>query len=296
MEITSPRKKNFGIAIIALAAAVVLAYIIAIPRPVTVEITQARKKTFRETIQSDGILRSKERFIVPAFADGDIKRVSLKVGDRVKKGQTVAELFWDVKYEPVRSPIDGVISKVFRESAGPIRRGEPIVEVINPEKLEAIVEILTNEATRVKPGNPALVEGWGENIPLQARVTRVSKAGFTKQSALGVEEEKTEISLDLLTLPKKILERLGSNFHIEVSIEIGQEHNALVIPVGALFRNGENWAVYVVRGERAHLTQVTVGARSQGDAVIENGLNAGDSVIVFPGDLVKDGTRVRMPR
>ncbi len=270
-----------------------LLYTVLVPRPVLVEIARVERKAFRETLQSDGVLRSKERHIVPAFADGDIRRVDLKVGDTVRKGQAVAELFWDVKYRPVRSPIDGVVSKVFRESAGPIRRGDPIVEVIDPARLEVVAELLTTDAARVSAGDPAEIGSWGGEPPLKARVSRVSRAGFTKQSALGVEEERTEVTMALEDVPDSVLSRLGSTFHVDVAIEISSVPDALVIPEGALFRDGPDWAAYVVRDGRAAKAALKPSARGGGLAMIGNDLREGEEVIVFPGDLVREGVRVR---
>lgn len=283
-------KIGLGLGVAAIAA---LIYVVGTPRPIVVEIATVKRAPFREVIKSEGILRSKVRHIVPAFAEGDIKRVGLKTGDPVRKGQAITDLFWDIKYEPVKSPIDGVISKVFRESAGPIHRGEPIVEVVDPNQLEVVSELLTTDAARVRTGNPASVSGWGEEQALSASVARVSKAGFVKQSALGVEEEKTEVTMELKNIPENVLSRVGSTYHVDVSIEISKQENALVIPVGALFRDGALWAVYRISSGRAVRTNVDLLARGSGEVMLGGGINEGDQIVVFPGDLVKDGTRVR---
>lgn len=283
-------KIALGIGIAAVAA---LAYLAGAPRPVEVEIATVKRAPFREVIKSDGVLRSKKRHIVPAFAEGDIKRVDLKVGDAVRKGQPITELYWDIKYEPVKSPIGGVISKVFRESAGPIHRGEPIVEVVDPSQLEVVAELLTTDAARVRVGNPAAVDGWGEGQALSASVARVSKAGFVKQSALGVEEEKTEVTMELKSIPQNVLSRVGSTFHVDVSIEISRHENVLVMPIGALFRDGANWSVYRIVSGRAVRTNINPVGRGSGEVMLDGGIGEGDQIVVFPGDLVKDGTRVR---
>jgi HlyD family secretion protein len=270
-----------------------LVMLVAVPRAVQVETSAVKREEFRETIRSDGYLRSKERYTVPAFATGDIKRVDLKVGDSIKKGQVITHLYWDVSWDPVRAPISGVVSKIFRESAGPIQRGEPIIEIVDPSKLEAVAELLTTDATRVTPGDRAMIEAWGGEGAIEARVLRISKAGFTKQSALGVEEERTEVIMDPVSLPAEISGRLGSTFHVEVSIVVAVHHDALVLPAGAVFRDGDSWAVYRVESGRAKGVRVTVGARSGQDVLISSGLSAGDRVVMFPGDLIKDGTRIR---
>ena len=284
------RKLLIGISIIFFS---ILLYFVFIPAPIKVDTVKVTRGTFQNILKVDGILRSKDRYIVSAFGDGDIKRVSLKVGDEVKKGDALAELFWEIKYTPVRSPISGVISKIFRESAGPIRRGDPIVEVVNPDNLEIMIELLTTDAAMVEVGDPVLGDGWGSEGVIRGRVVRISKAGFIKSSALGVEEEKTEVIADIKETPSDILKKVGSNFHLDVKVEIDKVENALKIPIGALFRSGKNWAVYIVNNNKASETTVQIKSKGNDEAMIERGLEENDEVIVFPGDLVKNGTRVK---
>jgi len=274
-------------------AAVALLYFTFRPRSVSVEMVTAHRGTFDLTISSDGVIRSKERFVVPAFADGDIKRVEWKVGDVIRQGQSVVDLNWDVHYQPVKSPITGVISRVFRESAGPIRRGDPIVEVVDPKNLEMMVELLTSDATRVRVGNSFTISNWGGNAEIHGKVIRISKAGFTKISALGVEEEKTEVTGELDSLDQKEIEKLGNFFHVDVSILLGRQENVLLIPAGAIFRVGKEWAVYQVVDDRAHELAIEIAGRNNEVAWVSQGLREGDRVVNFPGDLVKDGARVK---
>lgn len=287
------RRKKWLISALGTGALLLVFYLIAIPRPVEVEQAIVNRGTFRETIKADGILRSKDRYTVTAFADGDIKRVALKVGDPIKEGEAITELYWDVRYEPVKSPITGVISRLFRESSGPIRRGEAIVEIVNPERLEVVAELLTTDAARLSPGAPASIEGWGGPTAFDAKVVRVSKAGFTKQSALGVEEEKTEVIMDPVELPPSVLNQVGSTFHVDLTIQVSKFDNALKIPAGAAFRDGSDWSVYKIVSGRARKTKVMLGGRGDQEVMIQSGLTQGDAVVLYPGDLVKDGTRIR---
>lgn len=280
----------WALAILAMGS---LGYLIVVPRAVVVETALVTRGEFRETILADGILRSRERYTVPAFADGDIKRMPLKVGDSVQKGQVLTELFWDVKFEPVRAPVPGVISKVYRESAGPIRRGDPIVEIVDPRQLEVMAELLTTDAMRIQEGAPVELLNWPGMSKLTGKVTRISKAGFVKPSALGVEEERTEVTASLPGLPPEIAARAGSTFHVDLSFQVSEINNVLRIPVGALFRNGASWAVYVVDSGRARLAPVEILGRNPQLAAVASGLTEGERAIVYPGDLVKDGSRVR---
>jgi len=282
------------IAIILMLFISILIYLTIVPSPVKVDAVAIKRGEFRNTIKVDGILRTKDRYIVPAFGEGDIKRVAFKVGDSVKNGQAITELFWSGQYLPVKSPIDGVVSKVFRESAGPIRRGEPLVEVVDPKRLEIMAELLTTDATQVDIGDEVIGEGWGSEGVLNGKVVRVSKAGFIKPSALGVEEEKTEVIADIYEAPSNILQKLGSNFHLDVTIEVEKIQNVLKVPVGALFRSGKKWAVYQIIHSKAVETPITIRFKSSEEAIVENGLKENDQVINFPGDLVRDGTRVQI--
>lgn len=271
----------------------VLVYVIFVPRPIKVETAQVSVGQFQETIRADGVLRSKERYTLTALASGNLERVYLKAGDPVKKGDKITNLIWD-KDIVVRAPIAGVISKVFRESAGPILRGEPIVEIVDPSRLEVMAELLTTDAVRLRIGSDAWIDNWTEGKPIEAKVIRVSKAGFVKQSALGVEEERTEVTADLKNPTKATLENVGNNFHVDVTFKVSETANALKVPVGSLFRDGPDWAVYLVDGDRARKRKVEVMALGSEEASIKSGLNVGELVLVYPGDLVKDGSRVRV--
>ncbi len=271
----------------------VLLYLVFIPRPVKVETVKISKGTFVNVINSDGILRARERYTVVAISDGDIRRISLRTGDQVKKGQSVGELIRDVSYISVPSPITGVVSKVFRESAGPIRRGEPLVEIIDPQNLEIVTELLTTDASQIKIGDSILGTGWGGEGVIRGKVKRISKAGFMKASALGVEEEKTEVIGDITETPVEVRNKLGSNFHVDVAIEFQRVNEVIKVPVGALFRSGTHWSVYRVEEGRAVETKILLKAKGNQEALIDSGLNEGDRVILYPGDLINDGTTIK---
>lgn len=270
-----------------------LLYLIYTPRAIEVEKAKVEQGVFRETIQSDGILRSKERYTVTAYSDGDIKRVPHKVGDVLKKGDSVTELFREFAYKPVPAPISGVVSKVYRESAGPINRGEPIIEIIDPNQLEAVAELLTTDAVRLNVDGEVKIENWAGEADLSARVTRISKAGFTKQSALGVEEERTEVTAELVDPPKELLQKAGSGFHIDVTFLVSEKPDVVKIPVGALFRSGKEWAVFVIKNQRAELREIQIIASNSEVAAVGSGLEPGETVVVYPGDLLKDGAKVK---
>ena len=286
------KKSIFIIFFLIVSISVVLSFFLK-PKAYEVEVAKVSRGTFVEEIFADGFFRAKKRYTVTAFADGDIKRVDFKAGDVLNKNQTITELYWDIGYKPVPSPLNGVVTKVFRESAGPIRRGDPIIELIDPTELEIVAELLTTDALRVKVGNSAYATGWGEGKSISAEVVKISKAGFNKISALGVEEERTEVIMEPKNLVAADKRKLGHMFHTQVAIQINKMNSVLKIPVGALMRTGSTWAVYVVKDGKAHLRPVTISLRGNEEVAIADGLKEDDAIINYPGDLVKDGSLVK---
>lgn len=262
-------------------------------KPILVESALVEKGNFIKTLESDAIIRSKLRYVVPAFADGDLRRINLKVGDLIEKKQILGWLNWDVRDEPIRAPIRGVISKIYRESAGPVRRGEPIVELVDHSQLEVMVELLTADAAQVSIGSPFELISWGGSHVLRGTITKISKAGYLKWSALGVEEERTEVTGNFDSDSMVYLKTLGDHYHADIRIFLESHENVLLIPLGALFRKGERWAVYQIKGKSAREIEVNVIDRTQTVAQVDSGVTAGDRLILYPGDRIKNGTKVR---
>jgi HlyD family secretion protein len=194
---------------------------------------------------------------------------------------------------PVTSPVAGVVLKVMQKSEGPVALGAPLVEVADPRSLEAVVDVLSQEAVAVRPGMPARLE-LGQGVePLAARVRLIEPAAFTKVSALGVEEQRVNVVLDF-SEPLDKVQTIGDGFRVDAHIVVYREENALKVPVGALFREGAGWAAFVVDGERAHRRAVKVARRNNFEAMVEAGLEPGERVVVYPSDALKDGSRVEM--
>jgi HlyD family secretion protein len=270
------------------------AFLILRTAPLPVETAFPTRGPVTETLRSDGYFRSRDRRTVTAFASGEIGEILLKVGDRVEKNQELTRLNWDVKPEAVRSPLRGVVSKVFRETAGPIQRGEPLLEIVDPFRLEVVAEILTLDAARVKPGQKARISGFGGEQVLPARVSRISRAGFVKMSALGVEEERTEVIL----LPEKTQAEFetgsGNLFHAEVEIETAFVEAALRVPLGALVVAEGMLSVYVIEAGQARIRKVVRGIDDGYRTVIRDGLSEQDRIILYPGERIRDGIRVKL--
>ena len=180
---------------------------------------------------------------------------------------------------------------MIQESARTVVAGFPLLEIGDATDLEARIEVLSRDAVAIRPGAKMLLERWGGSEPLAARVRLVEPSGFTKVSALGVEEQRVFVIADF-TDPLEKRPTLGDNYRVEARIVTWENAGALRAPAGALFQNAGQWRVFVVRGGRAESRVVQVG-RSNGVATeITGGLQEGEQVVVYPGDKVADGTAV----
>jgi HlyD family secretion protein len=193
---------------------------------------------------------------------------------------------------PVSSPIDGRILKVIQQSEATVSLGAPLLELGDPTDLEVIVDLLTTDAALVREGAKVALERWGGPTPLEGRVRRVEPSGFTKVSALGVEEQRVWVVVDIVS-PREAWTSLGDGYRADVRIVVDETEKATVVPIGALFRRGDAWQTFVVEGGRARLRTVSISRRSGRLAAIAEGLRRGEIVIVYPPQALKDGGAVR---
>jgi HlyD family secretion protein len=191
----------------------------------------------------------------------------------------------------IRSPVAGRVLRVLRESESVVALGTPLLEIADPSDLEIVVDVLTTDAVQITPGMPVRIERYGAGDPLDGRVRLIEPSGFTKVSALGVEEQRVNVVIDLVS-PSEHWSTLGDGYRVEARIMVRAQDDAVKAPAGAVFREGEQWAVFVVDGAKAEKRVVEVGHRNGIEATIAKGLEAGDLVIVYPSDAVKDGARV----
>lgn len=189
----------------------------------------------------------------------------------------------------VASPLTGRILRVLRDDAGVVAAGEPLVELANPASLEVVLDVPSEDAVSLQPGQPATLHGWGGTQPLRASVRRVEPHAVTRLSALGVEEQRVDVRLDLLPGPSTAL---GDGYHVEAKVVVDRRPDALLAPTAALWRDGTGWAVYVLRAGRAERRAVVPGLRDAERFVVEQGLQAGEQVIVHPPEAVRDGVDV----
>jgi HlyD family secretion protein len=190
----------------------------------------------------------------------------------------------------VSAPVSGRVLRVIQESERVVAAGTPLVEIGDPQNLEIVVELLSVDAVKVREGAIATVEGWG-GAPLAAKVTRVEPAGFTKVSALGIEEQRVRTILKPQNADESA-DRLGHEFRVFVKIAVYRSNNALRLPISALFRKRDRWTVYTVDRGRARSMPVEIGQRNSTFAEVLDGLPEGTQVILHPSDRIVDGVRV----
>ena len=192
----------------------------------------------------------------------------------------------------VVAPVDGVVLKRVRESTSVVPVGEPLVEIGDAASLEIVADLLSTDAVRVARGAPVIIDQWGGPHPLEGRVRLVEPSGFMKVSALGVEEQRVNVIVDFEdeVEPKS----LGDGYRVEVRIVTWRDDGVLKMPIGALFRRGQDWAAFIVDNGRARERAVQIDHRNDREAQVVKGLTEGETVIVHPPDTLNDNTRVRV--
>jgi HlyD family secretion protein len=188
------------------------------------------------------------------------------------------------------APVSGRVLRVLTESEQVVLPGTPLLEIGNPGNLEVVADLLSRDAVRISEGSAAVITGWG-GPPLSAQVARIEPSARTKVSALGIDEQRVEVVLNLLGDPKD-WQGLGHGFRVIARISLWRGDGVLSIPIGALFRDGSDWATYVVRDGRAQLQTIRLGERNDELAQVLSGVQAGDTVILHPSDRISDGIAV----
>ena len=195
----------------------------------------------------------------------------------------------------IHAPVDGRVLRVFEESAVVVGAGTPLVEVGDPAELEVEIDVLSSDAVRVVPGARVSLEHWGGGAPLRGRVRRIEPGAFTKISALGVEEQRVNVIVDLEDPPGE-RERLGDGFRVEARIVVAEADDVLKVASGALFREDDRWALFRVENGHARLVPVGTGLRGEAEVQVTEGVSEGDSVVLHPSDRVADGVAVTRRR
>ena len=191
----------------------------------------------------------------------------------------------------VTAPVAGRVLAVPHESEGVVQAGQSLVEIGHPGTLEVMVEVLSTSAVKIGVGSKVLLDRWGGGRTLQGRVRVVEPAGFTKVSALGVEEQRVRVLVDIVS-PGEEWKSLGDGYRVEAAFVLWEGSDLLLAPASALFRRGDGWAVFVAEAGRARLRDVKVGERNGLEAQVLDGLKAGEEVIAHPDEKIAEGTRV----
>jgi HlyD family secretion protein len=191
----------------------------------------------------------------------------------------------------IPSPVSGRVLKVMHKSEGVVQPGTQLLEVGDPAALEVVVDVLTSDAARIAPGAPVVLDRWGGN-PIEGRVRRVEPSAFTRLSALGVEEQRVNVLIDLTSLRDQWT-ALGDGYRVEAHITVWDAPDVVRVPASAVFRQENGWALFQVADGRAKLTKVELGQRTTREVQVVKGLNGGEKVIVHPSDKIADGVKVR---
>jgi HlyD family secretion protein len=190
----------------------------------------------------------------------------------------------------VPAPVAGRVLRVLQQSEGVVQAGQPLLELGDPAALEVVVDVLTSDAVRTKPGASVTLDRWG-GAPLEGRVRRVEPSAFTRISALGVEEQRVNVRIDLIE-PRARWAALGDGYRVEAQIVVWESDAAITVPTSAVFRHAGDWALYVVDGGRARLTKVKLGESTPRQVQVLSGIEPGQRVLIHPSDRVRDGAAV----
>jgi HlyD family secretion protein len=267
------------------------------------QLAQAQAEAARVDVLAERGVASKEekerRDLATVSADREVRAAEMRRHvaehqlEAARATLTAAEKSGPDDQIVIVAPITGTVLTVVQVSAAPVATGAPILDLGDPAKLEVVCEVLTTDVVRVTPGSPVQIDRWGGPAVLAGRVVKIEPAGFTKVSALGVEEQRVRALIDI-TSPHEKWTALGDAFRVDARIETGRTDGAILAPATALFRRGDGWGAFVVNDGIAQERAVTVLGRSGSGAAIAEGLSAGDDVVVFPPGNLKDGGRVRV--
>ncbi|AAM72453.1 MAG TPA: efflux RND transporter periplasmic adaptor subunit [Chlorobaculum sp.] len=261
----------------------------------SVRLAQARLKAGRyERLYSEGAV-SKESSELATEAASVLEKEARAAAAAVRAARmqaTAAEARIDAgvasKAVDVRSPVDGKVLRIIEKNERFVPAGTPLVEIGNPGLLEVVIDVLSSDAVRVRPGDRVWIEDWGGGGALPGVVKRIEPAAFTKVSALGIEEKRVNI-IAMLEKPEP---RLGDNFRIQAKIVTSKADRVLRVPVSALFRGDGGWEVFVIDAGRAKVRKIKIGMRGADMAEVLGGLREGEKVVTHPPNELEPGMRV----
>jgi HlyD family secretion protein len=262
------------------------------------EVNRARELVERGTIprraleEAERTFRAAQATLRTAEAEIEVRRSELEEA-RARLGAPLAARTRSdtCPCVPIYAPVGGRILQIFQKSEGVVQAGQALVEIGDPTELEIVIDLLSSDAVRVRPGNRVKIDHWGGERTLEGLVHRVEPSGFTKVSALGIEEQRVAVVIDLIA-PHAQWEALGHGYRVEATIVVWETADTLKVPLSALFRDRDRWAVFAVENGRATRRHVEIGRRAAFEVQILDGLSPGDRVVVHPGDRIGDGSAV----
>ena len=234
--------------------------------------------------RAQATLRSSQFSVEVARHQLEVARTALRYSAAQQAGrpsETVA----------IQSPVSGRVLKLIHESEGVVQAGQALVEIGDPRGLEVEVEVLSADAVKLTPGTRTLLERWGGEWPLEAEVRTVEPVGFTKISALGVEEQRVLVIADIVSPPEE-WQRLGDGYRVEAQFVLWEEAEVLQIPGNTLFRRSDGWAVFVIEAGVARRREVTLGRRNGLAAQVLSGVHQGETLIAHPDEAIDEGVEV----
>ncbi|PLX38984.1 MAG: secretion protein HlyD [Hyphomicrobiales bacterium] len=263
------------------------------------DLIRARELASRETISARALEKARldvetaEATLASARATLDVRKSELESAKAklIQPGDTNTRSA--ACCVQVSAPVDGRVLSINVESEQVVQAGTQLLEIGDPGNLEVVVDLLSRDAVRVKVGAVARIDGWGGDSDIEARVKRIEPAGFTKVSALGIEEQRVKTVLDIVT-PREEWGTLGHSYRVVVHIVVWEQPDAVTVPLAALFRDGTDWAVFRVEDGKAVQRTVTLGERNLTVAQVVDGLAEGDTVILHPNDQIASGKEVEI--
>ena len=238
--------------------------------------------SFRQAlIAAEARMESVEAAVVAARANIESVKSQLL-------GSSVGTDSLDVGLEQVLAPTNGTILQVLEESERVVQAGTPLFEISNQDRMEVIVDLLTQDAVKVDSGDSVRISGWGGDYTIDGTVRYIEPVAFTKFSALEVEEQRVNVIIDLQNSPPN----LAAEYRVEVAIIILEFDSVLTVPASSLFQRGGGWNVFIVQAQKVVLRPVEIANRNREYAQVLAGLQEGDTVILYPSDLIEEGTEV----
>lgn len=257
----------------------------------TAELTAARSAKEAESARFGARVARHEREMTKAAVDRAVVVVASGGKAKAKAEGTPADEGARAEVLQIRAPVAGKVLRILRNNEGVVQPGEALLEVADLAALEIVLDVLTTDAVRIAAGDDVELLRWGGDGPLHGRVRLVEPAAYTRVSALGVEEQRVDVIIDI-TEPVDERPRLGDGFALDVEVVVWRRDQALVLPLSALFRDEEGWSCYVMANGMAEPRRLEIGQRNDFEVEVLSGVVEGEEVILHPGDRVHEGTLV----